>query len=236
MLIPVDLSQALYTAVSYTWGTEERSKWILVDDKWFAVRPNLWQLLSDLRDKERLRTLWIDAICINQDSDTAERNFQVSLMGDIFRNAVGVIAWISTPQEDSRLRQEIIRAAKLLCSQHRDDYVVECRYEEEAVDLLKVLLEHRYFTRRWVIQEAVLARSVTVHCGEFGFPSSWIPGFTGSGNVFDDHGTPSWALLSQAAEYVKQTLAARLVSLHGDGTFMEDRKLRHTMRKYFYTE
>jgi len=44
--------------------------------------------------KPRL-VLWVDAICINQD-DIPERNDQVLLMGDIYRNATSVISWLGS--------------------------------------------------------------------------------------------------------------------------------------------
>ena len=89
------LSAALYTAISYTWGSSEPSERMRVDGLLFYVRHNLLQMLFDLRHAEQKRTLWIDAICINQVSDTEERNSQVRLMGNIYRYATGVIVRIN---------------------------------------------------------------------------------------------------------------------------------------------
>lgn len=51
--------------------------------------------------------LWIDALCINQ-SDTSERNEQVFRMGEIFRNAALVVAWIEPCYSQSDLAMELI--------------------------------------------------------------------------------------------------------------------------------
>ncbi len=59
-----------------------------------AVIQNLAEALPYLRLEDRSRTLWIDAICVNQ-SDIAERTSQVKKMADIFSKVIRVVflAW-----------------------------------------------------------------------------------------------------------------------------------------------
>jgi hypothetical protein len=53
-----------------------------------------------LRDKEAERILWIEALCIDQNSE-GERNYQVGLIGQIYAGAWRVVAWLgSEDQED----------------------------------------------------------------------------------------------------------------------------------------
>ncbi|KAK4108984.1 HET-domain-containing protein, partial [Canariomyces notabilis] len=85
-----------YEAISYVWGDETFPQPILVNGRFLAIRRNLHNALYHLRhprESGRRRTLWVDALCINQ-SDMHERNHQISLMRNIFSNARQVIAWL----------------------------------------------------------------------------------------------------------------------------------------------
>ena len=82
-----------FFCLSYTWGSAKPRRQIQVDDHRFYVRRNLWKLLHIVRQRGEIQPLWIDAICVNQ-SNVKERNQQVSMMGDIYRNAEEVIVWL----------------------------------------------------------------------------------------------------------------------------------------------
>ncbi|OIW32297.1 hypothetical protein CONLIGDRAFT_563977, partial [Coniochaeta ligniaria NRRL 30616] len=86
-----------YEAVSYTWADEtgDRSKKavIILDCKRFMVTTNCERALRRIRLEGRSRLVWIDAICINQDSD-AERTHQVQLMAQIHARANTVLMYI----------------------------------------------------------------------------------------------------------------------------------------------
>lgn len=76
---------AVYTAVSYTWGSPIRPRLqILLNGKRFFVRENLWKFLYALTEKcgNIDNEYWIDALCIDQ-LYTKERNQQASIMGSI---------------------------------------------------------------------------------------------------------------------------------------------------------
>ncbi|KAK3682834.1 heterokaryon incompatibility protein-domain-containing protein [Podospora appendiculata] len=70
-----------YIALSYVWGTAKPQHSILVNDTLLPVLPNLHSA---------------DAICINQ-ADEEEKSNQVQHMGDIFKRAAQVIAWLGGP-------------------------------------------------------------------------------------------------------------------------------------------
>lgn len=46
--------------------------------------------------------LWIDSICINQE-DVEERNSQVKIMGDIYKNASTVVIWLGASDDYTRI-------------------------------------------------------------------------------------------------------------------------------------
>jgi len=73
----------VYEALSYAWGDRIRGYPIALNGLPFIVFDNLGQALHQLRDTEHDRTLWIDAICINQ-SDLEERSSQVQKMQQIY--------------------------------------------------------------------------------------------------------------------------------------------------------
>jgi hypothetical protein len=93
-----------YEALSYTWGSGPEIEAITVqglyslhdDDRagfsTLQVRKNLAQALRYLRQSDVSRSLWIDAVCINQD-DTSEKSNQIPLMRDIYTLAQRTVVW-----------------------------------------------------------------------------------------------------------------------------------------------
>ncbi|KAI0186309.1 heterokaryon incompatibility protein-domain-containing protein [Xylaria flabelliformis] len=81
-------------ALSYVWGTEISHEDIFVDLQLFSVTKNLFEILRSLRHPNTTRTIWIDAICINQ-SDFEEKGRQVRLMRDIYSNAKGTVIYLT---------------------------------------------------------------------------------------------------------------------------------------------
>jgi hypothetical protein len=95
-----------YEALSYVWGSPVADNEILCDGGSLLVTTSCLVALQYLRLKEHTRTLWIDAICINQKS-IKERNNQVMLMGDVYRYALRVVIWLgeATGASEQALRQ-----------------------------------------------------------------------------------------------------------------------------------
>jgi len=78
-----------YEALSYVWGNAQDTVEILVDGLSVQVTRNLAAALRRLRSSLNPRTLWADAICINQD-DLEERTQQVGIMHKIYEIASSV--------------------------------------------------------------------------------------------------------------------------------------------------
>jgi hypothetical protein len=72
------------------------------------IKPNLAAVLRQLRLADALRTLWIDAICINQD-DENEKGQQVALMGDIYRTAISVQIWLGAGSEATSTTADFLK-------------------------------------------------------------------------------------------------------------------------------
>lgn len=71
-----------YTALSYTWGNPEKSCSVSINGKRLAITANLDQALRSLRLGTNSPHIWVDSICINQESDQ-ERSHQVRQMCSI---------------------------------------------------------------------------------------------------------------------------------------------------------
>lgn len=101
-----------YEALSYVWGTPDGDCPLICEGKTLLVTPNCEAALRRARRRWSRRTLWIDAICIDQ-SSTVERNVQVSMMGDIYSRAKRVVIWLGDYNESGYM--SIWLASKALC-------------------------------------------------------------------------------------------------------------------------
>ncbi|KAK0710523.1 heterokaryon incompatibility protein-domain-containing protein [Apiosordaria backusii] len=147
------------------------------------VTSSLHLALRYLRSRSKTRTLWIDAICINQE-DEDEKQVQIQLMQVIYANAWRVVVWLGgyhgisepgTCEEGSDcLHQRRIDATFAvfgsLNTLWRSWYYrlvgMKSILVEEAIPGLIDLDSRGWWERLWVIQEVVLATGpVQVQCG-----------------------------------------------------------------------
>jgi hypothetical protein len=91
-----------FTALSYVWGKDAHSEphSIQCDGVRFQVSRNCHSALFHLRQKLGAFTIWVDAICINQE-DTAEKCQQIPLMGDIYSESAIVYVWLGEGTDSS---------------------------------------------------------------------------------------------------------------------------------------
>jgi hypothetical protein len=82
-----------YEALSYAWGDQTSKVGIGVDGRRLDVTVNCALALQHLRCETQLRTLWVDAVCIDQ-TDEDECNQQVAIMGDVYETAQRVLVWL----------------------------------------------------------------------------------------------------------------------------------------------
>ncbi|KAG9197097.1 hypothetical protein G6514_002276 [Epicoccum nigrum] len=101
-----------FAALSYVWGSIEDPACITIDQTKFWITRNLFNALKALRRPDKAISLWIDAICINQ-NDLQEKKVQIGLMRRIYRQAQKVTAYVPQTSEDAEnlglLMQEILR-------------------------------------------------------------------------------------------------------------------------------
>lgn len=141
-----------YETVSYTWGGEDDDaracRPSYLGDFWdvlFLTR-NCWSLLQYLRSQTGTRVVWVDAICINQDN-FQERGAQVSLMPQIYGECMRVVIYPG----DHPVRRDEHRARERI-QLHKD-------IDQEHLSLCRSVLDSRYISRVWIVQELILPPS-----------------------------------------------------------------------------
>ncbi|PSR80162.1 heterokaryon incompatibility protein-domain-containing protein, partial [Coniella lustricola] len=95
-LVVVDLDEdPQYEAISYVWGNPQASKRsvIQVNGMPMSITQSLYTALKRYRLAEQTRTMWADAICINQE-DLQERSLQVLLMGRVYSQCTTCQIWL----------------------------------------------------------------------------------------------------------------------------------------------
>ncbi|KAH6639674.1 heterokaryon incompatibility protein-domain-containing protein [Boeremia exigua] len=168
----IEKAFGLYEALSYVWGDASDPQQIWVknaeDEHYctFMVTRNLYGALHRLRDADLPRTVWIDAVCINQDN-LEERASQVQIMARIYAYAVSVTVWLGEEADDSSNVLSLLRriVAQDLKYSYNWRAVAESMLSP-AADAIVALLGRSWFRRAWVVQEAAVARVVSVTCGD----------------------------------------------------------------------
>lgn len=198
----VNLDEAApFEALSYCWGDGIKNKRISLNGANILITKNLHDALHRLRQGiNEPRTLWIDAICINQ-SDVPEKNVQVSRMKDIYTSSREVLVWLGDENSQTRKCFEALhylasvwdenphplafdypywqserhtqRSSSLVRSVPYSQYLTVISDQwayTKVLDSICTLFEYPYFSRVWIVQEVVSCSQVTVLCGSFQTP------------------------------------------------------------------
>lgn len=147
------LDEPEYEALSYVWGISSESRKIILNGKALIVTDNLFKALTHLRDVNKTRTLWVDAVCINQ-KDDIEKNVQVMMMDKIYSKASRVLVWLM--ENDSYLISDHIASFSRDQNRHLTKYPLS----------LWALSKIDWWRRAWTFQEAALANNLVFYIGE----------------------------------------------------------------------
>ena len=163
-----------YKALSYVWGDPKVTAEIFINGVGRQVTINLVSALHRIRSKTDTIILWADAICINQD-DLQERSKQVGMMALIYRTAELVLVWLGEESDNSQLAFDTLECwarwaeNKTVGMEEKDLLILESDiafvFEPNRILALQELSERSYWTRVWVVQELVLAKTAHVFCG-----------------------------------------------------------------------
>ena len=172
-----------YECLSYRWGHEDSGSIMLGENANLALNQNLLDALHFLRQSDTTRVLWADQICINQ-ADDLEKTKQVGLMAEIYQKASRVIAWLGLPNEKTPSTFDFLKSlGSYVVALARNKGVgspntaednnkwLEAMIKEYPTSLpqwtdVEAFLERDWFSRVWILQEVVLAKSILIQSGD----------------------------------------------------------------------
>jgi hypothetical protein len=187
-MVTVEVEKAPpYVALSYTWGSKNTPRMILVNGAEIHITANLGEAIDAIFPfaRERSMMFWADSICINQ-SDINERSSQVRLMNTIYRSAEIVAIWLGPKEHESDLAFDKMEEWKARFDQLTHD----CGGSEElaitsissddslffgprkseqrsTLEAIRKIFHRPWWKRAWIVQEGTIANPVRtiLFCG-----------------------------------------------------------------------
>lgn len=173
-----------YEALSYTWGSTEKTDKIKVNACEFDVTQNLYLALQYLRLENEDRILWVDGLCIDQ-MNHEEKGHQVQQMSNVYRRAERVVIWLGPATYDTNVLMDSIKEVEKESIDYsrnnwrssdqawRDIWStvqpklrnIHSNVEVRQRNGLESLFEWPWFSRVWILQEVANARRAVVVCG-----------------------------------------------------------------------
>lgn len=169
-----------YEALSYVWGDPNDLVPITCNGVSIQITRKLQNALWRLRDATTSKTIWADALCMNQ-ADTEEKNIHVPLMGRVYSRATNTVVYIGeVSREDAdRAKDAMTKVGDFYDSLHVPSsapadksvsmatitigLLIRKLRECDPLDLdwndIKKFFEATWFERIWCVQEITLARS-----------------------------------------------------------------------------
>jgi hypothetical protein len=174
----LDEAEDSYEAISYCWGSEPDLVTIFCDGRCLSITRNLFDALQQFRDPKRVRYLWADSICINQ-QDQIEKGHQVKRMGSVYEKASQVIAWLG--RDDDDLAEDCFALIRETVAYLDGEYIsnghnyfpplepASCPIstDQKRWDGVRALLNMNWFMRVWVVQEAGLGKDCILNWGPY---------------------------------------------------------------------
>lgn len=115
-----------------------------MDEQVVFIGQSLYNALDSLRENEVDKTMWIDALCINQ-LDDDEKLVQIQQIDLIYSTAAKVISYLDEETESS--------------TEDTAHTMPEC---SAMAKLPAHIFMHNYWTRLWIVQEIGLAQIIVV--------------------------------------------------------------------------
>jgi hypothetical protein len=158
----------IYEALSYTWGDPTKTHTLRCGSKTIGVTANLHSALRYLRWPDFRRTLWIDAICINQ-KNASEKTQQVRRMKDIYAQAAAVLIWLG---EEFHTDWRVFRLIEEFNEKIEKPFPEVATFtnrmmadDRSLCHAVGRLLQRPWFRRVWIIQEVAMATKARLICG-----------------------------------------------------------------------
>ncbi|KAI0411235.1 HET-domain-containing protein [Xylaria grammica] len=164
-----------FEALSYVWGSEANPVQIILSRQTKDVTRSLGPALHHLRNDEKGRILWVDAICINQ-GDLDERSSQVQLMQRIYSGGSQIVVWLGSLKDGDEQIIEVIRTLGRDSTVH---WAAIPKMDAEPFSLYR-FLRHPWWSRIWTVQEVALTKQLVYYCGKIHLLSHDLAGVAAS--------------------------------------------------------
>ncbi|KAI3328835.1 heterokaryon incompatibility protein-domain-containing protein [Ustulina deusta] len=157
----------VYEALSYVWGSTEDRVPVQVSGpaggRTHMITQNLATALRHLRFEDRLRVLWIDALCIDQ-SNLAERRPESEDSSLALDTISRLAPSIEIGQADPAPRPSATSGFKLNSETARTGWLVASHAEMRSIFRL---ISRKWFERLWICQEIALGGNASfLLCGQ----------------------------------------------------------------------
>ncbi|RYP75436.1 hypothetical protein DL770_007399 [Monosporascus sp. CRB-9-2] len=160
--VSLDDGETDFEALSYVWGREKVSREIWLPGGRLLVRDNLYSALLRFRHTDKPRTLWIDAICIDQEN-IPEQGQQVQLMSEIYSRASAVLVWLG---KDDKIAQRAFQVMDRRIDSMLDEAPVEGHRKNDKWDsAVASFFKNEWFERAWIFQEVVCSKTAVFYSG-----------------------------------------------------------------------
>lgn len=160
---------ARYHALSYVWGDPKQTRRVYLQGRgtgWhsFPLHENLWRFLDYMwRHKQFTRLFWTDFICLDQKSPE-EKAQQIPRMFTIYCNAMLVVAWLQSPEQEQEHPGlgELARWSDGL-KPAQVTWNISPRFDKfDDHRAWEQLMTNEYWQRAWIVQEVMAAKKVCV--------------------------------------------------------------------------
>jgi hypothetical protein len=224
-------TQPIYEALSYAWGDANVTSPIFLEGCPFQATVNLVSALRYLRHEDKTRTLWVDAICIDQ-SNVQERGHQVAFMAKIYSMAECDILWLGDDPDDEaektfKFIQNMGHTFKNLTAEGKERTkalrAASSFLGDDApiAPLRRIMSDRPIWKRIWIVQEIVVARNVFLQCGIHSMFWDSLTNFMDL-MVPDDH--PLWQRPG-ALSFYKQVLVSITYGMNIDTARIDHHKV-----------
>jgi len=163
-----------FEAISYVWGNSKKVAKVSCAGQTLRITVTLQNVLRSVRLPDTQRTLWVDAICINQDN-RKEQGHQVAHMGTIYGRANRTLICLGPDAGHGKHVASLVADINQIIGSQLEEYGSWDRLpsldpkdslaKDRRWNSLSALFQCPWFNRVWVVQEAALATEACVLYG-----------------------------------------------------------------------
>lgn len=129
-----------------------------IDQRSFFITQTLAHALLNLRNTNSICVLWCDQLCIDQ-ACYKDKGTQIAMMADIYKHAAKVIVWLDLPDRGECLHHEAVELLKSAVDPRKLSRLSSAHLSCVR-NLLQTIVQCRWWSRVWVIQEVALAEEI----------------------------------------------------------------------------